>query len=94
MRNNWQRFQQQHGGQRGAPPPHQNQSMYQHPQPANQAPPQMQRDVVAFVETFRASQSNPAAPPNALSLDVVVRAICNHFRTRNWTTTRCYRSEL
>ncbi|CAH0521427.1 unnamed protein product [Peronospora belbahrii] len=40
----------------------------------------MQRDVVAFVETFRAHQSNLTAPPNALTLDIVVQAICHHFR--------------
>ncbi|KAE8956684.1 hypothetical protein PR001_g31647, partial [Phytophthora rubi] len=37
-------------------------------------------DVVAFVEAFRANQSHPSAPPNALTLDVVVRAVCSHFR--------------
>uniref|UniRef100_A0AAV1UFX7 Protein NO VEIN C-terminal domain-containing protein n=1 Tax=Peronospora matthiolae TaxID=2874970 RepID=A0AAV1UFX7_9STRA len=40
----------------------------------------VQRDVVAFIEAFRANQSHPAAPPNALTLDVVVRAVCSHFR--------------
>ncbi|RLN47902.1 hypothetical protein BBJ28_00013535 [Nothophytophthora sp. Chile5] len=40
----------------------------------------MQSEIVAFVEAFRASRSNPAAPPNALSLELVVRAICAHFR--------------
>ncbi|KAG1699534.1 hypothetical protein DVH05_012944 [Phytophthora capsici] len=78
-RGNWQRFQQQqYGQQRGGYTPEG--SYRQQPQaPANAS--QVQRDVVAFIEAFRANQSSPAAPPNALTLDVVVRAICSHFRT-------------
>ncbi|KAL4087137.1 hypothetical protein PRIC1_013037 [Phytophthora ramorum] len=87
-RNNWQRFQQQQyrGGYDPPAPPQPQQSFYQQSEapfespraPANAS--QVQRDVVAFVEAFRANQSNLAAPPNALTLDVVVRAICGHFR--------------
>ncbi|ETK79908.1 hypothetical protein F441_14516 [Phytophthora nicotianae CJ01A1] len=75
---NWQRFQQQHGDQRGGYDPSQ-QSYHQPPYQQPRAAPQVQRDVVAFVEAFRANQSSPSAPPNALTLDVVVRAICSHF---------------
>ncbi|KAF4137712.1 hypothetical protein GN958_ATG13113 [Phytophthora infestans] len=77
-RGNWQRFQQQqHGEERGDASNQQGyyQPSHQHPR----ASPQVQRDVVAFIEAFRANQSSPSAPPNALTLDVVVRAICSHF---------------
>ncbi|KAG7391905.1 hypothetical protein PHYPSEUDO_003111 [Phytophthora pseudosyringae] len=81
-RGNWQRFQQQQHGDGYAPQApysQQQQGFYQAPPaPANAS--QVQRDVVAFVEAFRANQSSPSAPPNALTLDVVVRAICSHFR--------------
>ncbi|EGZ16198.1 hypothetical protein PHYSODRAFT_334382 [Phytophthora sojae] len=53
---------------------------YQQQPRANANASQVQRDVVAFVEAFRANQSSPSAPPNALTLDVLVRAICSHFR--------------
>ncbi|KAG6611350.1 Phosphoserine aminotransferase [Phytophthora cinnamomi] len=93
-RSNWSRFQQQQHAPRGAAgfAPYgrhqspqsfqQHQPTYQQPRAAPNAPntSQVQRDVVAFVEAFRANQSSPAAPPNALTLDVVVRAICSHFR--------------
>lgn len=56
---------------------------YQQQPRANANASQVQRDVVAFVEAFRANQSSPSAPPNALTLDVLVRAICSHFRASN-----------
>ncbi|KAG2848601.1 hypothetical protein PC118_g4237 [Phytophthora cactorum] len=75
---NWQRFQQQHDDQSGDYA-HSQQGYYQPPYQQPRAAPQVQRDVVAFIEGFRANQSSPSAPPNALTLDVVVRAICSHF---------------
>ncbi|KAK1945297.1 hypothetical protein P3T76_003830 [Phytophthora citrophthora] len=83
-RGNWQRFQQQqYGQQHGGYAPQgsyrqQQSNQQQPPVPANAS--QVQRDIVSFIEAFRANQSSPAAPPNALTLDVVVRAICSHFR--------------
>ncbi|KAL3661405.1 hypothetical protein V7S43_013608 [Phytophthora oleae] len=86
-RGNWQHFQQQqYDQQQGGYTP---QDSYRQQQPHHQQPrtapapanaSQVQRDVVAFIEAFRANQSSSAAPLNALTLDVVVHAICNHFR--------------
>ncbi|KAE9261226.1 hypothetical protein PR003_g34022, partial [Phytophthora rubi] len=74
-RSNWSRFQQhQHAPQ--APYSLQPSPQSYQPQPPPNAS-QVQRDVVAFVEAFRANQSHPSAPPNALTLDVVVRAVCS-----------------
>ncbi|DBA00141.1 TPA: hypothetical protein N0F65_000464 [Lagenidium giganteum] len=60
-----------------APPP---------PPPPSQPPmPAMPRpggaqDVAAFVESLRRSRSSPNAPPNALTLNSTVQAICSHFQ--------------
>lgn len=43
--------------------------------------PGVQEEVVAFVQSLRASRSHPSAPPNALSVSNVTHAICVHFRT-------------
>ncbi|KAE8911316.1 hypothetical protein PF005_g8963 [Phytophthora fragariae] len=84
-RSNWSRFQQQQHAPRDASgyAPQAPYSLQPSPQSYQQPPPnasQVQRDVVAFVEAFRANQSRPSAPPNALTLDMVVRAVCSHFR--------------
>ncbi|CEG37945.1 phosphoserine aminotransferase [Plasmopara halstedii] len=79
MRGNWQRFQQHYGENR--PFVHQqnsHQRLNEQLRPTS-ASIQVQKDVVAFIEAFRANQSSPSAPPNALTLDIVVRATCNHF---------------
>ncbi|KAE8950917.1 hypothetical protein PR003_g35047, partial [Phytophthora rubi] len=81
-RSNWSRFQQQQHAPRDASgyAPQAPYSLQPSPQSYQQPPPnasQVQRDVVAFVEAFRANQSHPSAPPNALTLDVVVRAVCS-----------------
>ncbi|KAE8954418.1 hypothetical protein PR001_g32500, partial [Phytophthora rubi] len=84
-RSNWSRFQQhQHAPQAASGyAPQAPYSLQPSPQSYQPQPPpnasQVQRDVVAFVEAFRANQSHPSAPPNALTLDVVVRAVCSHF---------------
>lgn len=81
-RSNWGRYQQQ---QRGGYPPQQPQSYYQAPPPPRPASSgQIQRDVVAFIEGLRANRSNLSTPPNALSFDAVVRAVCTHFRVNEF----------
>ncbi|KAI9914991.1 hypothetical protein PsorP6_008608 [Peronosclerospora sorghi] len=71
----WRSFQQQqqHDGQAN--------SYYQQPnQQPRAAPSNATQEVVAFIEAYRANQSSLTTPPNALTLDTVVRAICHHFR--------------
>ncbi|KAG7391584.1 hypothetical protein PHYBOEH_006646 [Phytophthora boehmeriae] len=85
-RSNWSRYQQQQhdrGFAHPQPPQRSQQSYYQSQPPLPPSPTattgQIQRDVVAFIEGFRANRSNLSTPPNAITLDVVVRAICSHF---------------
>lgn len=42
------------------------------------------KDVVAFIEAYRANYSNANAPPNAISVQSVVRALCAHYRVMNF----------
>ena len=90
--NTWQRFQQQqqqvYGSGVQVPLNNRSQSSYHRPQSVGYEPSRAaslasstQHEVVAFIEAFRAHQSSRRAPPNALTVNVVVQAICTHFRT-------------
>ncbi|CAI5703011.1 unnamed protein product [Peronospora effusa] len=87
--NNWQRFQQQqhqyHHNSTLESHPNKSQSFYPYQQSrvTVNAPPR-QKEVVVFIEKLRANQSSLAAPPNALTINVVVQAICNHFHVNTF----------
>ncbi|TDH67095.1 hypothetical protein CCR75_008242 [Bremia lactucae] len=82
-RGNWQRFQLQHHGQIHASESSQRRLTLASSHRSSFSA-QVQKDVVAFIETFRANHSDPSAPPNALTLDIVVHAICDHFHVNSF----------